>query len=71
MKLHMIGATRLKRLQKDVEHVVVTEMSTCPLPIVLPEAGLSAERRKYLLENIAGFCHPENKDDFIADLGGD
>ena len=41
------------------------------LPDVLPEAGLSNDRRAYLLENVAAFCHAWNKSQFVAALGGE
>ena len=48
-----------------------TGFSSSSLPDVLPEAGLSALRRKYLLDNVAGFCHAENKAAFTECLGQD
>ena len=41
------------------------------LPDVLPEAGLSDDRRAYLLENVAAFRHAWNKSQFVAALGGE
>ena len=38
-----------------------TGSSSSSLPGVLPEAGLSAQRCKYLQDNVPGFGHPENK----------
>ena len=29
------------------------------LPGVLPAAGLAEDRRKYLMDNVLEFCHPE------------
>ena len=34
------------------------------LPEILPPAGLSDDRRGYLVKNVLDFCHPENKDAF-------
>jgi len=45
------------------------EIAAHVLPEVLPEAGLSVDRRAYLEKNVAVFCHPENKAEFLAALG--
>lgn len=47
------------------------EVSSNSLPEVLPEAGISEDRRKFLLENVAGFCHPENQPSSIPCIGGE
>ena len=47
-----------------------TEVTSAGIPEFLPEAGLSDDHGAYLLQNVAGFCHLQNRVQFVAALGG-
>lgn len=68
------GQVKMKELLDGPEttvtlsKVAVDAVVSSDLPEVLPPAGLTENRRQYLLDSVLGFCRPEHQDDFKAAL---